>query len=92
MVNYDSSSKTSIDEELVVLLSETDLKFKVFDHKFVILFKDSREGLESLKEMMKHFKQIIKEKEVLQAKERIMPEKGAARIDSTINPNLGEKF
>lgn len=35
-VEYDEDSKTSIDDELEVLLSKTDLKFKVFKSEFVL--------------------------------------------------------
>lgn len=64
-VDYEHGSKSSINDELLVLLKGTDLKYKIFENEFVILYKDTSEGMESLKEMMKHFKTIIDDKESL---------------------------
>src|SRR5690606_716137 len=62
-VQYEDGSKTSIDLELEELLIETEVKFKIYDGEFIILFKESDEGLKSMKEMMKYFEKLIDEKE-----------------------------
>lgn len=79
-VEYDEDSKTSIDDELEVLLSKTDLKFKVFKSEFVVIYKDTEEGLESLKEMMKHFKKIIDEKDAVEATVSNNVRSGSSRL------------
>ncbi len=61
-VNVDySNSGQSFDAELSSALSQTDIKFRVFDSRFVILYKNDAAGVESLKKMVEQFNLIISE-------------------------------
>lgn len=59
-VSYQKSTDKSIEEVVANVLVGTDLHFKFYDQRFVILYRKDREGLESLKQMMSHFDKIIK--------------------------------
>lgn len=60
---YYVHSRTTIQEELEVLLTDTEMHFKIFEEQFIILYKEDEEGLKSIKEMLKHFQSIINENE-----------------------------
>ncbi len=59
VVTYETRREWSVEEAISDVLSGTDLQFKMYDKRFVILYKSDAEGLESLKEMVKHFERII---------------------------------
>lgn len=58
-VEYETNQSRSVEEALTGVLRKTDLKFKLYDRRFVILYQNDEKGLESLKEMVKHFEHII---------------------------------
>lgn len=62
-VNYHKTSYSSAEEALSNILKGTDLKYKFYDQRFVILYQEDAEGLESLKEMSRHLDGLINEGE-----------------------------
>lgn len=58
-VEYDFSTVGTVESVISAVLSGTELKFKLYDQRFVILYQDDEKGLESLKEMVKHFEKVI---------------------------------
>ncbi len=62
-VDYEQSLYNSAEDALVRVLKGTGLKYKFFDHRFVIIYKDDAKGLESLKKMSKHLSGLIREGE-----------------------------
>ncbi len=58
-VEYESRTDMTVEEAISGVLADTDLKFKLYDQRFVILYQNDEKGLESLKEMVKHFEHII---------------------------------
>lgn len=68
-VQYETRKDQSVEAAISGVLSGTDLKFKLYDQRFVILYQNDKKGLESLKELVKHFEHIIADG----------PEKKAAR-------------
>src|SRR5690625_2717071 len=51
MVEYETREDIPVEEAISGVLSGTDLKFKLYDQRFVILYQDDARGLESLKTM-----------------------------------------
>ncbi|WP_236980640.1 SusC/RagA family TonB-linked outer membrane protein [Membranihabitans maritimus] len=72
-VKYETKKDLSIEQAISGVLSETDLNFKFYDNRFVILYKNDKEGLESLKQMMEHFGDIIEEGEKDKIRHKIRP-------------------
>ncbi|HUN01989.1 MAG TPA: TonB-dependent receptor [Niabella sp.] len=62
-VEYEQSLYSSAEDALGRILKGTGLKYKFFDHRFVIIYKDDAKGLESLKQMSKHLSGLIREGE-----------------------------
>lgn len=62
-VNYDADYEGPIDNELARLLKGTKFQFKIFGDQFIILYKQDEEGIQSIKEMLKHFEVIIADNE-----------------------------
>ncbi len=59
VVSYETRRELTVEEALSDVLSGTDLQYKMYDKRFVILYKSDAEGLESLKQMVRHFEKII---------------------------------
>src|SRR5690625_4863848 len=62
-VEYEDRSYSSAEEAISYILKGTNLKYKFYDHRFVILYKEDAEGLESLKQMSRHLEGLISEGE-----------------------------
>src|SRR5690606_29758271 len=62
-VDYADKSYGSVVEAITHILRGTNLKYKFYDQRFVILYKEDAEGLESLKQMSKHLDGLISEGE-----------------------------
>src|SRR5690625_293457 len=62
-VEYEDRSYSSAEEAISYILKGTNLKYKFYDHRFVILYKEDDEGLESLRQMSRHLDGLISEGE-----------------------------
>src|SRR5690606_7455638 len=62
-VEYEHTSYQTAEEALASILQDTDLKYKFYDQRFVILYKENAEGLESLRKMSHHLDGLISEGE-----------------------------
>src|SRR5690606_40666929 len=62
-VDYADKSYGSVVEAITHILRGTNLKYKFYDQRFVILYKEDAEGLESLKKMSQHLDGLISEGE-----------------------------
>ncbi|WP_236981008.1 SusC/RagA family TonB-linked outer membrane protein [Membranihabitans maritimus] len=62
-VNYDPAVSSNVDEAISSVLKDTDLKYHMFNHRYVVIYKNDRQGIESLKEMIRHFQEIVDDKE-----------------------------
>src|SRR5690606_24341129 len=61
-VHYDPTSSSNVDEAISAILVNTDLKYQMFNQRYVVLYKNDKEGIESLKEMIQHFQKIVDDK------------------------------
>ncbi|WP_236979552.1 SusC/RagA family TonB-linked outer membrane protein [Membranihabitans maritimus] len=58
-VNYSKDESKTVHEAISDLLQETNLEFKIFDDRYVILYKRDKEGMKSLRKMVDHFQGIL---------------------------------
>ncbi|GAA5222327.1 SusC/RagA family TonB-linked outer membrane protein [Membranihabitans marinus] len=86
-VHYVKDHGVSVEQAVSGVLEGTDLHFKFYDQRFIILYKNDREGMESLKEMMKHFGEIIEREEVGEVS-RILYPLGETRLMDGWKPDL----
>ncbi|GAA5225344.1 TonB-dependent receptor [Membranihabitans marinus] len=62
-VNYTKDGHNSADEAISRILKGTELAYKFYDQRFVIIYKNDAEGLESLKKMAHHIDDLISDGE-----------------------------
>lgn len=62
-VEYKHASYQSAEDAIATILHGTQLKYKFYDQRFVILYKEDAEGLESLRKMSHHLDGLISEGE-----------------------------
>ncbi|GAA5221612.1 SusC/RagA family TonB-linked outer membrane protein [Membranihabitans marinus] len=58
-VDFDVDMELSLEDAVNKVLSKTSLHYKIHADKYVIIYKTDREGIESLKEMVKHLEILI---------------------------------
>lgn len=58
-VSYSKDESKTVHEAISDLLQETNLEFKIFDKRYVILYKRDKEGMKSLQKMVDHFQGIL---------------------------------
>ncbi len=90
-VEYEHAAYGSAEEAIANILEDTDLKYKFYDQRFVILYKEDAEGLESLKQMSRHLEGLINEgeKTVVSAPKRTIrsvPKLSTRSLSRTIAP------
>ena len=62
-VVYDESKYSSAEEAIQLVLKETNLAYQIFEKQFVIIYRNDKAGLESVKQMISHLQGFVKEKE-----------------------------
>ena len=62
-VQYEQALYSSAEDAISRILKGTGLKYQFYDRRFVILYKDDANGLESLRQMSKHLNGLISEGE-----------------------------
>ena len=58
-VNYESDQSRKMEDALAYVFNQTDLKFRIFDQRYVAVYRESEEGVQSLKKMINHFQDIV---------------------------------
>ncbi|GAA5219395.1 TonB-dependent receptor [Membranihabitans marinus] len=61
-VDYQKIEGESVRSLLSRLLKEVNFDFKIFEERFVIIYKNSKEGIQSLEQMIRHMEGIVSEK------------------------------
>lgn len=74
-VKYNAEEFETVDAAISSVIGQTNLKYQIFDKRYVAVFRDTKEGVESLKKMIAHFQGIVdrKEKEVTRESRLINP-------------------
>lgn len=62
-VHYNKEGHHSAEEAIARILKGTELTYKFYDQRFVIIYKNDAEGLESLKKMAHHIDDLISDGE-----------------------------
>lgn len=62
-VHYESEKVQSLEEAVHAILEGTDLQYKLFDERFVIIYKKDLEGIRSIRKMVSHMEKIAAEDE-----------------------------
>ncbi|GAA5222336.1 TonB-dependent receptor [Membranihabitans marinus] len=62
-VHFDPATTDNVDDAISAVLENTDLKYQMFNHRYVVIYKNDEEGIESLKEMIQHFQGIVDKNE-----------------------------
>lgn len=63
-VEYVSGAHESVDEVLEAVFSQTSLQYQMFENRYIAVFRSDQEGIESLKQMIVHFQEIVDRQEV----------------------------
>lgn len=64
-VQFDPTATDNVDDAISAVLENTDLKYQMFNHRYVVIYKNDEEGIESLKEMIQHFQGIVNKNEAV---------------------------
>ena len=73
-VRYESREFASVDAAIGSVLKETNLKYQIFSQRYVVIYKNDQEGIESLKEMIEHFQNIVSDREdIVAERKKIKP-------------------
>jgi TonB-linked SusC/RagA family outer membrane protein len=62
-VHYDRKENENVEEAVSSVLKETSLTYKLFNQRFLIIYKKDEEGLKSLRKMSKYLERLIKNEE-----------------------------
>src|SRR5690554_96191 len=73
-VQYEPEKFANVDAAIASVLKETNLKYQIFSQRYVVIYKDDEEGIESLKEMIQHFQAIVDDREdIVLERQRLRP-------------------
>src|SRR5690606_37384231 len=78
-VDYEKREGESVRSILSRVLTEVNMDFKIFEDRFVILYRKDEAGLRSLEKMISHMEEIVKDRKELFASRRAAP---IARLSS----------
>lgn len=67
-VEYEESQHHSLDDAIEYVLKNTNLGYRIFDQRFVVVFQNNDQGIESLKEMIGHVQGFVDERETVRMK------------------------
>ncbi|GAA5222034.1 TonB-dependent receptor [Membranihabitans marinus] len=72
-VNYNEEDADNVNEAISGILKGTRIHFKIFDNRYVILYKRDPEGLQSLQKMVDHFQEILaSDKKISKAERQVV--------------------
>ncbi len=91
MVDEDFRKLNTVQNAVEYVIQQTDLKYRIIDTQYVIIYKDNMEGIESLKEMSRHLNGLISEGEKTMAavpkrKIRTVPRLSTPILSKAIEP------
>ena len=63
LVSYDPAATNDLMEELEMVLDQTDLKYRVFDKRYVAVYRDTEEGIKTQKKVLAEIQDIVNARE-----------------------------
>ncbi len=82
-VSYDPAATNDLEEELEMVLDQTDLNFRVFDKRYVAVFRDTKEGVKTQKKMLEEIQELVEE-EHQESRKTVMVQPLKSRFESYI--------
>lgn len=76
-VDFEPEKYTGVENALATLLSETSLRYKIFDNRYIILYEESHQAISSLKGMVRHLESVIDSQEEISTRRK---ESAVARL------------
>src|SRR5690625_413867 len=61
-VDYEREEGENVRSLLSRLLAKVNMDFKIFEERFVIIYRQDQEGMKSLEEMIRHMETIVTER------------------------------
>lgn len=74
-VDYEKREGESVRSILSRVLSDVNMDFKIFEERFVILFRNDQQGLESLEKMISHMEAIVRDRKEAIHNRQLLPVK-----------------
>ena len=74
-VTYDPEKAIGLEEDLDYVMGQTDLKYRIFDQRYVAIYRDNEAGLVSMQKMVNHLQEILDEKKDIQNRRSHSPVK-----------------
>src|SRR5690625_4363829 len=89
-VDYESGQYEKVEDALQSVFSQTHLKYEIFDQRYVAVYRQDREGVESMKKMVSHFQEVISSSEnaILRSERRITPPLASLSIKDVFSKRL----
>lgn len=66
VVEYEEDQHHSLEEALSSVLENTELGYRIYDNRYVVVFQNNNAGIESLKNMIGHMQGLVEEKEAIE--------------------------
>ena len=82
-VSYDPSLSNELEEELDMVLNQTELNYRVFDHRYVAVFRDTKEGVKTSKQILEEIHDMVEEE---------TPENKLTGLVSPLEPRLTQNI
>lgn len=62
-VEYESGKYDKVETALEAVFKQTQLRYQIFDDRFVAVYRDNKAGIQSMKQMITHFQNIVDQRE-----------------------------
>src|SRR5690625_2001190 len=72
-VDYEREEGENVRSLLSRLLAKVNMDFKIFEERFVIIYRQDQEGMKSLEEMIRHMETIVTERKTKAENRKIRP-------------------
>src|SRR5690625_5116408 len=73
VVEYEEDQHHSLEEALSSVLESTELGYRIYDNRYVVVFQNNNAGIESLKNMIGHMQGLVEEKEINKRNQIVEP-------------------
>lgn len=72
-VDYEKEEGENVRSALSRVLAEVNMDFRIFEERFVIIYRQDQDGLKSLEEMIRHMEMIVSDKKALAEIRKVRP-------------------
>lgn len=75
-VRYEPKRARNVEEAVSAVLKGTELSYRFFSNRYIIIYKNDEEGLESLKKMARYLEKMADKEKALLVKRQVIPVQG----------------